>query len=235
MRAQQQGQPEGPFVFTKENMAKAQYHIAKYPEGRQASAVLPLLDIAQRQSGGWVPRNAIEAIAEMLKMPVIRVFEVASFYTMVNLKPVGKYHLQLCGTTPCWLRGAADLKERCQKVLDIEEGEVTVDGKFSLVEVECLGACVNAPMVQINDDFYEDLTPEHLEKILNELADDRLCPPGSQIGRQGSAPEGYPFGEVAPAKKGSTPQKKSEGKPKIATESKAKTKVKQAKGDADAS
>lgn len=188
MQAQQQRHQ--PFTFTKENMEKVKFHIAKYPEGRQASAVLPLLDLAQRQSGGWLPKAAIEAVAELLNMPVIRVFEVASFYTMFNLNPVGKYHLQLCGTTPCWLRGAAELKERCHH-LGIHEGNVTADGNFSLVEVECLGACVNAPVVQINDDFYEDLTPDQLENILDKLAQGQPCQPGSQIGRQTSAPVGY--------------------------------------------
>lgn len=215
MLAHKREQSEGPFVFTKENMERVNYHIAKYPEGRQASAVLPLLDIAQRQSGGWLPKAAIEAVADLLAMPVIRVFEVASFYTMFNLKPVGQYHLQLCGTTPCWLRGAAELKERCQKVLGIHEGEVTSDGKFSLVEVECLGACVNAPVVQINDDFFEDLAPDQFEKVLEDLRHDRPCQPGSQIGRHHSAPEGY-----APE---TTPQAK-----------KAAAKGKQGKGDVDA-
>lgn len=215
MRAQKQEQNENTFAFTKENMERVKYHIAKYPEGRQASAVLPLLDIAQRQSGGWLPRAAIEAVADLLSMPVIRVFEVASFYTMFNLKPVGQYHLQLCGTTPCWLRGSAELKERCQKVLGIQEGEITPDGKFSLVEVECLGACVNAPVVQINDDFFEDLTPDQFEKVLNDLQHDHPCHPGSQIGRHSSAPEGY------------TPEKEKQVK-------KSATKGKQGKGDADA-
>lgn len=188
---QKREQTEKSFVFTKENKEYSQVHIAKYPEGKQASAVLPLLDIAQRQCGGWLPRAAIEAVADLLSMPVIRVFEVANFYTMFNLKPVGQYHLQLCGTTPCWLRGSAALKEKCQALLNLEEGDITPDGKFSLVEVECLGACVNAPVVQINDDFFEDLTPDQFEKILNDLQHDRSCSPGSQIGRHFSAPEGY--------------------------------------------
>lgn len=180
-----------PFLFTPENKAVADSHIAKYPEGRQASAVLPLLDLAQRQCGGWLPQAAIEEVAKILGMPAIRVYEVASFYTMFNLKPVGKYHVQLCGTTPCWLRGAGDIKASCLDKLGIKEGEVTADGQFSVVEVECLGACVNAPMVQINDDFYEDLTPELMAKILDDLASGVGCKSGSQIGRQTSAPEGY--------------------------------------------
>lgn len=220
--AKSQQTSQHPFVFTKENKEKVERHIAKYPAGRQASAVLALLDLAQRQSGGWLPQPAIEAVADLLAMPVIRVFEVASFYTMFNLKPVGKYHLQLCGTTPCWLRGAGELKERCETLLGIKEGEVTPDGNFSLVEVECLGACVNAPMVQINDDFYEDLTPDLFEKVLDDLAKGRDCHPGSQIGRQASAPEGYVH-DAAAAK--ATPKAKS----------KAPAKRKQAKGDGDAS
>jgi NADH-quinone oxidoreductase E subunit len=179
------------FQFSSENLKKIEKIIAKYPQGRQASAVLPLLDLAQRQCGGWLPQLAIEEVAHLLKMPVIRVFEVASFYTMLNLTPVGKYHLQLCGTTPCWLRGAAELKEVCSQKLGIQEGEITPDGKFSLVEVECLGACVNAPVVQINDDFYEDLTPESFVQILEHLAKGHTCNPGSQIGRHNSAPLGH--------------------------------------------
>ncbi len=210
---------QSTFVFTKENKVKAEHHIAKYPQGRQASAVLPVLDLAQRQSGGWLPQAAIEAVADLLSMPVIRVFEVASFYTMFNLKPVGKYHLQLCGTTPCWLRGAGKLKERCETLLGIKEGEVTPDGTFSLIEVECLGACVNAPMVQINDDFYEDLTPDLFEKVLDDLANGRDCHSGSQIGRQASAPQGY--GQEMTAK--NAPAK-----------TKPAVKQKQTKGDSDA-
>lgn len=158
------------FTFTPENQAKADAFIAKYPTGRQASAVLPLLDLAQRQNGGWLNQQAIEYVASYLKMPVMRVAEVASFYTLYNLKPVGKYHVQVCGTTPCWLRGATEIKEACQKHLNIRDHEVTADGLFSLVEVECLGACVNAPVAQINDDYFEDLTPESVVKILQSLA-----------------------------------------------------------------
>jgi NADH-quinone oxidoreductase subunit E len=179
------------FQFTQENLKKATDYIAKYPPGRQASAVLPLLDLVQRQCGGWVPQAGIEEVARLLNMPVIRVHEVASFYTMFNLKPVGKYHLQLCGTTPCWLKGAAELKHHCQQKWGIHEGVTTPDGKFSLIEVECLGACVNAPVIQINDDYYEDLTPDLLDILLEKLKNNEFCAPGSQIGRQASAPEGY--------------------------------------------
>lgn len=235
------------FIFTKENMEKAQNHIAKYPEGRQSSAVLPLLDLAQRQSGGWLPREAIEAVAELLKMPIIRVFEVASFYTMFNLNPVGKYHLQICGTTPCWLRGAAELKDRCQKVLGIKENEVTCDGKFSLAEVECLGGCVNAPIVQINDDYYEDISLDQMEKILGNLAEDTPCKPGPQIERHNSAPVGHNSGskpnsepkltkkEVVGIKQTTAHSSKQKEEKAGVTKPRAKkTLIKQRKGDIDA-
>ena len=179
------------FAFTPENMAEADRVIARYPAGRQASAVLPLLYIAQRQEG-WVPRAALDHIAEILDMAPIRVYEVGTFYTMFHLQPVGKHHLQVCRTTPCWLRGADQMTETCKRKLGIGLKETTKDGLFSLVEVECLGACVNAPVVQINDDFYEDLDPKKLEWILDELAAGRVPPHGSQTGRQGSAPEGGP-------------------------------------------
>ena len=162
-----------PFIFTPENREKVDSCIHRYPPGRQASAVLPLLDLAQRQCGGWLPHQAIEAVAAMLKMPPIRVHEVASFYTMFNLKPVGKHHVQVCRTTPCWLRGSEDIKAACESHLGIQTGQVTPNGKFSIVEVECLGACVNAPVVQINDDYYENLTPESVKSLLTSLASSR--------------------------------------------------------------
>ncbi|HYB10127.1 MAG TPA: NADH-quinone oxidoreductase subunit NuoE [Alphaproteobacteria bacterium] len=178
------------FAFTPENRAKADKFIARYPKGRQASAVLALLDLAQRQSGGWLPRPAIEHVAEVLDMPFMRAFEVATFYTMFNLKPVGNYLIQLCRTTPCWLRGSDDLRAACQKKLGVGLRETSADGKFTLVEVECLGACVNAPVVQINDDFYEDLTAEKMEDIIERLGRGEKVPPGPQIKRLSSAPEG---------------------------------------------
>lgn len=159
-----------PFVFSVQNQQEIGVILQKYPPGRQASAVLPLLDLAQRQCSGWLPQAAIEAVAAILKMPAIRVYEVASFYTMFNLVPVGKHHIQLCRTTPCWLRGSEGIQSVCESHLGIKPGEVTPDGKFSLMEVECLGACVNAPMVQINDDYYENLTPESMKSILQNLA-----------------------------------------------------------------
>ena len=177
------------FAFTPENQERAKVLMARYPAGRQASAVMPLLDLAQRQHG-WVPQAAMELIANMLDMASIRVYEVATFYTMFNLKPVGKHLIQVCRTTPCWLRGADALTETCKKKLGIGLKETTKDGKFTLVEVECLGACVNAPMVQINDDFYEDLTPQSMEKLIDDLGAGRPTKPGPQISRLNSAPEG---------------------------------------------
>jgi NADH-quinone oxidoreductase E subunit len=158
------------FVFTDQNQLQIRVILQKYPPGRQASAVLPLLDLAQRQCGGWLPQGAIETVAVILEMPAIRIYEVASFYTMFNLKPVGKHHIQLCRTTPCWLRGSEEIQSVCESHLGIKSGEVTPDGKFSLIEVECLGACVNAPIVQINDDYYENLTPDYMKSILQNLA-----------------------------------------------------------------
>src|ERR1700704_4646002 len=179
------------FSFTGENLAWAKAQIAKYPEGREASAVIPLLWRAQEQAGGWLPQKAMEYVADMLGMANIRVLEVATFYTMFNLEPVGKFHVQLCGTTPCMLRGSDALRQVCQRRIG-EQLHVTADGKFSWIEVECLGACVNAPMAQINYDYYEDLTPASFEKILDGLAAGQTPKPGPQIDRQLSAPVGKP-------------------------------------------
>lgn len=183
-----ENQPDD-FAFTKENISWAKEQIAKYPKGRQASAIIPLLWQAQKQSGGWLPEPAIRYVAEFLDMPHMRAMEVATFYTMFNLEPVGEHFVQLCGTTPCWLRGADNLKDVCRKIIG-EQNTVTEDGKLSWLEVECLGACVNAPMVQINDDFYEDLTPEWFEKILLDLKRGDTVIPGPQTSRQASEPEG---------------------------------------------
>ena len=177
------------FAFTPENISWAEGQIAKYPEGRQASAIIPLLWQAQKQAGWWLPEPAIRHVADMLDMPYIRALEVATFYTMFNLSPVGEHFVQLCGTTPCWLRGADDLKDVCRKMIG-EQGEITEDGKLSWLEVECLGACVNAPMVQINDDFYEDLTAEKFEQILNDLRQGNEVATGPQNSRRASEPEG---------------------------------------------
>ncbi len=179
-------QPES-FEFTPENLDRAESYIAKYPPGRQASAVLPLLDLAQRQSGGWLPLAAMHTVADMLEMPRIRVYEVATFYTMLNLRPVGRYLLQACTTTPCWLRGSDDIVAACEKKLGIAMGETTADGLFTLVEVECLGACVNAPILQVNDDFYEDLDGPATEALIDQLRAGKPPPPGSVTGRS-SAP-----------------------------------------------
>jgi NADH-quinone oxidoreductase subunit E len=178
------------FVFTPDNLAWAKREITKYPEGRQASAVIPLLWRAQEQAG-WLPEPAIRYVADILGMPYIRALEIATFYTMFNLEPVGKYLVQLCGTTPCVLRGAEDIKKVCQKRIGDQE-HISADGMFSWREVECLGACVNAPMAQINYDYYEDLTPENFEKLLDNLAAGKNPKPGPQIDRQFSAPVGGP-------------------------------------------
>jgi NADH-quinone oxidoreductase subunit E len=179
------------FAFTPENLEWARARMEKYPPGRQQSAVIPILWRAQEQCGGWLPQKAIEATAELLGMAKIRVLEVATFYTMFNLSQVGRFHVQFCGTTPCLLRGADELKKVLHKMIGHQD-EVTADGTFSWTEVECLGACVNAPMVQINADYYEDLTAETLTRVLNDLAAGRNPKPGPQIDRQNSAPIGGP-------------------------------------------
>jgi NADH-quinone oxidoreductase subunit E len=177
------------FEFTPENEAFCEKIIAKYPEGRQASAVISLLWQAQKQNGYWLPRPAIELVAKRLGMASIRVLEIATFYTMFNLEPVGRFYIQFCGTTPCLLAGSDSLKEVLQRRIG-EQGKVTPDGNFSWREVECLGACCNAPMVQINDDYYEDLTAESLERLLDDLAGGRPVKAGSQTGRASSEPAG---------------------------------------------
>ncbi len=186
------------FAWTPENKTTADWHIAKYPEGRQRSAVMPLLDLAQRQVGaetdtqGWLPLPVIEYVAKYLDMPVIRVLEVASFYFMYNLKPVGKFHVQVCGTTPCMLRGSDDIIAACKK-RGMEKGHVSADGLWTLTEVECMGNCATAPMVQINDDNYEDLTPERLDAVLDALAAGQTPKAGTQEpGRHTSEPSGGP-------------------------------------------
>ena len=184
-------QPDS-FAFTTKNLEKAQEIIAKYPPRRQASAVMPLLDLAQRQNQNWLPQMAMNAVAEMLVMPRIRVYEVATFYTMYNLAPVGEHFVQVCTTTPCWLRGSDKVVSACKKKLGIGLGETTPDGKFTIVEVECLGACVNAPMMQINDYYYEDLTAESTEAVLESLASGQKPKKGSQSGRHASEPAGGP-------------------------------------------
>jgi NADH-quinone oxidoreductase subunit E len=177
------------FAFDAANENWADQQIAKYPEGRQASAVIPLLWKAQEQHDGWLPRAAIEAVARKLGMAPMRVMEIATFYTMFNLQPVGEHFVQLCGTTPCALRGAEALKKVCQDVIG-PQSTVSADGKLSWLEVECLGACCNAPMAQINFDYYEDLTPDNFKALLEDLRHGRPVKTGSQIGRSGSEPVG---------------------------------------------
>jgi NADH-quinone oxidoreductase subunit E len=181
-------QPDS-FAFTPENEALCRKEIGKYPPGRQASAIIPLLWRAQKQNGYWLPKPAIETVARMLDMPYIRALEIATFYTMFNLAPVGKYYIQFCGTTPCVLAGADAIKNVLAKRIG-PQSHVSSDGLFSWLEVECLGACCNAPMVQINDDYYEDLTPENFTKLLDDLAAGRPVRTGSQTGRISSEPLG---------------------------------------------
>ncbi|MGZ3198071.1 MAG: complex I 24 kDa subunit family protein [Croceibacterium sp.] len=175
----------GNFAWTEANAAEATAIVKRYPEGRQRSAVMPLLDLAQRQIGaetntqGWLPLPVIEFVARELDMPVIRVLEVASFYTMYNLAPVGRFHVQVCGTTPCMLRGSDDILDACYK-RGMKQGHTTADGLWTLTEVECMGNCSSAPMVQINDDNYEDLTPARLDHVLDELAAGRQPKTGTQ-------------------------------------------------------
>lgn len=187
----------GNFAWSSENAEKARVIVGRYPPGRQHSALLPLLDLAQRQVGaetntqGWLPVPVIEFVAKYLDMPYIRAYEVATFYTMYNLQPVGRHHVQVCGTTPCMLRGSDDVLAACY-AKGLKKGQTTPDGLFTLTEVECLGACANAPMVQINDDNYEDLTFESMTAILEAMARGEMPKPGPQIDRQTSCPEGGP-------------------------------------------
>jgi NADH-quinone oxidoreductase subunit E len=187
----------GNFQWTEENARKAKEIIARYPPGRQMSASIPLLDLAQRQVGtetntqGWLPIPVMEFVGRELDMPYVRVLEVATFYTMFNLHPVGRFHVQVCGTTPCMLRGSDDVFSACYK-RGLRKGHTSEDGLFTLTEVECLGACANAPMVQINDDNYEDLTEESMGAILDALAAGKSPKPGPQVDRQTSCPMGGP-------------------------------------------
>ena len=182
-------QPDS-FAFTKENEAEIKRIVAKYPKGREASAVMPLLDLAQRQHDNWIPMKAIELIARKLDMAEIRVLEVATFYTMFNLKPVGRYFLQACTTTPCWLRGSDNMMRCIKDRYGISSGETSECGRFTLLEVECLGACVNAPILQVNDDFYEDLDYASTGALLDSLEADAPLAVGSVTGRSGSEADG---------------------------------------------
>ena len=177
------------FEWSDKSFLIAKKIIQKYPLGRQQSAVIPLLDLAQRQNKGWLNKKAIEKVAETLSMSFIRVLEVATFYSMFNLEPVGKYFIQICRTTPCWLRGSDKLSEVAKKVTGCSIGQTSEDKKFTFVEVECLGACCNAPMVQINDNYYEDLNEDNFRNLLEDLKKDKEVIKGSQIGRKNSHPE----------------------------------------------
>ena len=178
------------FSFSLQNKDLAEVEIAKYPEGRKASAGMPLLELAQRQNGGWLSRAAMDYVAETLDMPFIKVYEVATFYTMYNLKKVGKFHVQVCTNLPCWLRGSDQVVDACKNQLNIGFGETSEDAMFTLTEVECLGACVNAPMMQVNDDYYEDLNEVSTKSILSELASGNSPKPVSQIDRKSCEPIG---------------------------------------------
>ena len=178
------------FAFTKQNFANAEAIIAKYPAGRQQSALMPLLMLAQRQNHNWLTRPAMDYIASLLGMAPVRVYEVASFYTMYNLEPVGEHMIEVCTTTPCWLRGSDAIVQACETTLGITIGETTADGVFTLKEAECLGACVNAPMCQIGDHFYEDLSPDSIVALIHALAAGQTPKPGPQNGRFSSEPLG---------------------------------------------
>ena len=177
------------FEWSEENFSKVKNIIEKYPNGRQQSAVIPLLDLAQRQNKGWLNKKAIERVAETISMSFIRVLEVATFYSMFNLEPIGKNYIQICRTTPCWLRGSNKLSDVARDITGCKLGETSNDKKFTVVEVECLGACCNAPMVQINDDYFEDLDENNFRDILKNLLKDNKVKKGSQIGRQSSNPK----------------------------------------------
>ena len=177
------------FEFTKKNLEEVDKVFAKYPDDQKASAVMPLLDLAMRQIGGWITESAMRYISNLINVPYIRVYEVASFYSMFNLEPIGKNFIQVCTTTSCWLRGSDDILKLCKKYLSIENNQTTKDGLFTLKEVECLGACVNAPMIQINDNYYEELNKDSLLNILNKLKEGKEVNIGPQTKkRKGAEP-----------------------------------------------
>ena len=186
------------FVFDGESEAEIALALVRYPEAKRASAVMPLLHVAQRQMGratgsAWVPKVAMDVVAQRLGMAPIRVYEVASFYYMYNLKPMGRFHLQLCGTTPCWLRGSEEVRRACRDAGGVSVGQTSADGLFTMTEVECIGACVNAPVLQVDEDYYEDLDYGRTVKLIEALKSGERPPAGSSIGRQTSAPEGGPL------------------------------------------
>ena len=177
------------FEFTKKNLEEVERIFAKYPDDQKASAVMPLLDLAMRQIGGWITESAMRYISNLINVPYIRVYEVASFYSMFNLEPIGKNFIQICTTTSCWLKGSDDILKLCKKHLRIENNQTTKDGLFTLKEVECLGACVNAPMMQINDNYYEDLDKQKTLDILDKILNGETPKPGSYRGRVNNEPE----------------------------------------------
>ena len=198
MSAPQHHDEPAHFAFDADSEAQLGKIIARYPAGKQASAVIPLLYVAQRQMGrltgsAWVPRVAMDVIGERLSMPPIRVYEVATFYFMFNMKPIGRFHLQLCGTTPCMLRGSDDVMRACHDAAHVKVGQTSEDGLFTLTEVECLGACVNAPVLQVDDDYYEDLDYDRTVALIEALKRGERPKPGSTIGRHASAPDGGPL------------------------------------------
>ncbi len=229
------------FQFNPENLSRAKEIIGKYPEGRQQSALLPLLDLAQRQHDNWLPRAAMDYVADLLEIPPIRAYEVASFYTMFNKAPVGRHFIQVCTTTPCWLCGSNDVLKAIKDKTGAGAGETSTDGAFTVVEVECLGACVNAPMVQINDDYYEDLDYQRTGELIDALAKGEAPKIGSQIGRKGSqalsgpttlleppkvvVPKKTPAKAKAEAAPDAAPKAKPKPKPKAAAKPKAETKA----------
>jgi NADH-quinone oxidoreductase subunit E len=202
------GPEQQPKSFVFKDEAKVKDILSRYPAGKQQSAVMPLLDLVMRQmaadvkeGGGWIPEVAMEEIARMLDMPKIKVFEVATFYSMYILAPIGKHHIQCCTTTPCWLRGSSEILKACEKATGCHVGETTKDMMFTISEVECLGACVNAPMVQINDDYYEDLTPARMAEIIDALKAGKDVPKGPQIKRHASMGAAGPTTLIEEAKK----------------------------------
>jgi NADH-quinone oxidoreductase subunit E len=203
-------QQPASFEFTPENLERAKRIIARYPEGRQQSAIIPLFDIAQRQCRNWLPRAAMDYVADMLEVPRIRAYEVASFYTMFNLSPVGTHFLQVCTTTPCWLCGSDDVLRAIKDKTGAVPGHTSADGEFTVIEVECLGACVNAPMVQVNDDYYEDLDYDLTCRLIDALKEGKPPPAGSMTGRRGSQARGGPTSLLGGAPKaGNRPDERS--------------------------
>lgn len=256
-----EAQQPADFAFTADNLAQARKIIAKYPDGRQQSALLPLLELAQRQNENWLPRAAMDYVSDLLEIPPIRAYEVASFYTMFNKAPVGRHFIQVCTTSPCWLCGSNDVLKAIKDKTGLAPGQSSADGAFTVVEVECLGACVNAPMVQINDDYFEDLDYQRMGGLIDALSRGEAPTIGSQIGRKGSQALSGPttlleLPPVVVSSEGAAPKKaaksqaaksetaepesKAEAKPKAAPKPKptrpkaARPKVAKAEAKADA-